>query len=74
MKIGQYIDEKFSKDIYGSRLIRSRPTDTSSCEYDLSNQKFNIDSPRIYEQYQYKYQIGGIIVLKVLENCIKHHL
>lgn len=56
MKVGQYIDEKFSKDIYGSRLIRIRPTDTSSCEYDLSSQDFNIDSPRIYEQYQYKYQ------------------
>lgn len=56
MKIGQYIDEKFSKDIYGSRLIRIRPTDTSSCEFDLSNQVFNLDSPRIYEQYQYKYQ------------------
>lgn len=56
MKIGQFIDEKFSKDVYGSRLIRIRPTDTSSCEYDLSSQEFNIDSPRIYEQYQYKYQ------------------
>lgn len=56
MKIGQYIDKKFSKDVYGSRLIRIKPTDTSSCEYDLSSQEFNIDSPRIYEQYQYKYQ------------------
>ena len=56
MKIGQYIDEKFSKDIYGSRLIRIKPTDTSSCEFDLSSQEFNIDSARIYEQYQYKYQ------------------
>lgn len=54
--IGQYLDEKFCHNIYGSRLVRVKPTDISSCEYDLTTQDYNVDSPRIFEPYQYKYQ------------------
>ena len=56
LKIGQFIDEKFDNNIYGSRLTRIKPVDTSSCEYDLSNQKYNEDSPKIFESYHHKYQ------------------
>lgn len=55
-KIGQYIDEKFDNNIYGSRLTRIKPINTSSCEIDLSNQKYNIESPKIFESYNHKYQ------------------
>jgi len=55
-KIGQHIDAKFGNDIYGSRLVRIKPTETSSCEFDVSNQDYNLDSPRIFEPYQHKYQ------------------
>ncbi len=55
-KIGQYIDEKLSHDVYGSRLVRIKPVDISSCEYDLTMQSYNLESPRIFEPYQYKYQ------------------
>lgn len=55
-KIGQYIDEKFGHNIYGSRLVRIKPTNTSSCEFDVSSQEYNIDSPRIFDPYQYRYQ------------------
>ena len=55
-KIGQHIDSKFGNNIYGSRLVRIKPTDTSSCEYDVSNQDYNLDSPRIFEPYQHKYK------------------
>jgi hypothetical protein len=56
LKIGQFIDEKFDNNIYGSRLTRIKPVDTSSCEYDLSNQKYNEESPKIFESYHHKYQ------------------
>lgn len=56
LKIGQFIDEKFDNNIYGSRLTRIKPVDTSSCEYDLSNQEYNEDSPKIFESYHHKYQ------------------
>jgi hypothetical protein len=55
-KIGQFIDEKFDSNIYGSRLTRIKPVDTSSCEYDLSSQKYNEESPKIFESYHHKYQ------------------
>jgi len=55
-KVGQYIDEKFGHDIYGSRLVRIKPTNTSSCEFDVSSQEYNIDSSRIFDPYQYRYQ------------------
>ncbi|DAB28041.1 MAG TPA: hypothetical protein CFH78_04500 [Sulfurimonas sp. UBA10385] len=51
LKIGQFIDEKFDANIYGSRLTRIKPVDTSSCEYDLSSQKYNEESPKIFESY-----------------------
>ncbi|WP_294883296.1 MULTISPECIES: reverse transcriptase domain-containing protein [unclassified Sulfurimonas] len=56
LKIGQFIDEKFDANIYGSRLTRIKPVDTSSCEYDLSSQKYNEESPKIFESYHHKYQ------------------
>ncbi|WP_342836761.1 RNA-directed DNA polymerase [Aliarcobacter cryaerophilus] len=56
LKIGQFIDEKFDSNIYGSRLTRIKPVDTSSCEYDLSNQKYNEESSKIFESYHHKYQ------------------
>lgn len=56
LKIGQFIDEKFDGNIYGSRLARIKPVDMSSCEYDLSNQKYNEESPKIFESYHHKYQ------------------
>lgn len=55
-KIGQYIDAKFKNNIYGSRLIRIKPLETSSCEFDVSEQDYNLDTPRIFEPYQHKYQ------------------
>lgn len=54
-KVGQFIDEKFDKNIYGSRLTRIKPIDTSSCEFDLVGHQYNLDSPRIFESYQHKY-------------------
>jgi len=36
--------------------VHYKPVDTSSCEYDLSNQKYNEDSPKIFESYHHKYQ------------------
>jgi hypothetical protein len=54
-KVGQYIDEKFDKNIYGARLTRIKPIDTSSCEFDLVGHQYNLDSPRIFESYQHKY-------------------
>jgi hypothetical protein len=54
-KVGQFIDEKFDKNIYGSRLTRIKPIDTSSCEFDLAGHQYNLDSPRIFESYQHKY-------------------
>ena len=56
LKIGQFIDEKFDSNIYGSRLTRIKPVDTSSCEYDLSSQKYNEESSKIFESYHHKYQ------------------
>jgi|GEM_PF-2720306 len=56
LKIGQFIDEKFNNDIYGSRLSRIKPIDTSSCEFDLSNQPYNDQSSKIFESYHHKYQ------------------
>lgn len=55
-KVGQFIDEKFDDNIYGSRLTRIKPIDIDSCEYDLSNQKYNIESPKIFESYHHRYQ------------------
>lgn len=55
-KIGQFIDEKFDNNIYGSRLTRIKPVDASSCEYDFSNQIYNEESPKIFESYHHKYQ------------------
>ena len=55
-KIGQYIDAKFGDNIYGSRLIRIKPTKTDSCEFNLNSKPYNLDSPRIFESYQHKYQ------------------
>lgn len=55
-KIGQFIDEKFDKNIYGARLTRIKPIDTTSCEFDLIGHKYNIESPRIFESYQHKYK------------------
>jgi len=55
-KIGQYIDEKFDDNIYGSRLVRIKPTNTDSCEFSLNSKPYNLDSPRIFESYQHKYQ------------------
>ena len=55
-KIGQYIDAKFGKNIYGSRLTRIKPMDSSSCEYNVKNQDYNLDSPRIFESYQHNFQ------------------
>lgn len=54
-KIGQFIDEKFDKNIYGSRLARIKPIDTFSCKFDLVGHKYNLDSQRIFESYQHKY-------------------
>jgi len=54
-KVGQFIDEKFDKNIYGTRLTRIKPIDTSSCEFDLIGHQYNLDSPRIFESYQHKY-------------------
>jgi hypothetical protein len=55
-KVGQYIDEKFGKNIYGSRLIRIKPAEVASCEFDFESQPYNLDSPRVFEPYQHKYQ------------------
>jgi len=55
-KIGQYIDEKFGDNIYGSRLIRIKPSKTDSCEFSLNSKPYNLDSPRIFESYQHKYK------------------
>jgi hypothetical protein len=55
-KIGQHIDSKFGNNIYGSRLVRIKPIETSSCEFDVSKQDYNLDTPRIFEPYQHKYQ------------------
>ena len=55
-KIGQYIDEKFDDNIYGSRLVRIKPINTDSCEFSLNSKPYNLDSPRIFESYQHKYQ------------------
>lgn len=55
-KIGHYIDEKFGKNIYGSRLARVQPVNASSCEFDAQNKEYNLESPRIFQPYQYLYQ------------------
>ncbi len=55
-KIGQHIDSKFGNNIYGSRLIRIKPSITTSCEYDVANQEYNQDSPKIFEPYHHKYK------------------
>lgn len=55
-KIGQYIDSKFGNNIYGSRLVRIKPSVRTSCEYDVGNQEYNLDSPKIFEPYHHKYK------------------
>jgi len=55
-KIGQYIDSKFGNNIYGSRLLRIKPSIATSCEYDVGDQEYNLDSPKIFEPYQHKYK------------------
>lgn len=55
-KVGKYIDERFDSNIYGARLTRIKPVDTSSCEYDLSSQEYNESSPKIFDSYHHKYQ------------------
>lgn len=55
-EIGQHIDSKFGNNIYGSRLVRIKPSVTTSCEYDVGNQEYNLDSPKIFESYHHKYK------------------
>lgn len=55
-KIGHYIDGKFGKNIYGSRLTRIQPVNSLSCEFDAQNKEYNLESPRIFQPYQYLYQ------------------
>ncbi|MDP2850330.1 MAG: RNA-directed DNA polymerase [Sulfuricurvum sp.] len=55
-KIGHYIDAAFGKNIYGSRLTRIQPINPSSCEFDGEIKAYNIESPRIFQPYQYLYQ------------------
>ncbi|HUH42901.1 MAG TPA: RNA-directed DNA polymerase [Sulfurimonas sp.] len=54
MKIGQFIDESFSKNIYGSRVQREKDDEYLKCIDDIT--PFSLKSPKIFKPYQRQYQ------------------
>lgn len=68
MKVGQYIDETFSKNIYGSRLQREKDDNYIACIDDITS--FNLKSPKVFKSYQSQYQNWRNNSFKIVE---KHH-
>lgn len=71
MKIGQYIDEKFTKDIYGSRLQRDKDDEFVQCKDGII--PFNLNSPKIFRSYQSQYQKWRNNSFKTIEDNHKNN-